>query len=308
MERDSAKSGNINIRPADQVSIFFLSLFASLTLLFHNSIESPVKLLLIYTGLLVVQIYLGKVSPSKGIGRFVYDIVFPVVMILTVFDTMTELVPGIRPHDIDHLLIRADYFIFRTYPTVYLERFFNPVLTDILQIGYSSYYFLPVILGVVLKLQGRDNEFDEGITFILLCFFLSYVGYILFPALGPRYAMEHLQSFPMKGNGVYEWISSLLNSIEGIKRDAFPSGHTGISLMVLHLTFRYEKRLLPIFIPLVTLLIIATVYCRYHYAVDVLGGVGLYILTLITGRFIINRWTKEEKDQTEPQPQVTQEG
>ncbi|RMG04172.1 MAG: phosphatase PAP2 family protein [Nitrospirae bacterium] len=306
MEKETGKKIDIHIRPADQVSIFFLSLFASLTLLFHNSIESPFKLLIIYTLLLAIQIYLGKISPSKGIGRFIYDIVFPVVMILTVFDTMTELVPGIRSHDIDHLLIRADYFIFRTYPTVWLERFFSPLLTDILQIGYSSYYFLPVFLGIVLKLQGKNKEFDEGITFILLCFFLSYVGYILFPALGPRYAMEHLQSFPMKGSGVYEWVSSILNSIEGIKRDAFPSGHTGISLMVLHLAFRYEKRLLPLFIPLVTLLIIATVYCRYHYAVDVLGGVGLYILTLITGRFIIRRWAKEE-DQTDLQPQEIKE-
>ncbi len=306
MEKETGKKIDIHIRPADQVSIFFLSLFASLTLLFHNSIESPFKLLIIYTLLLAIQIYLGKISPSKGIGRFIYDIVFPVVMILTVFDTMTELVPGIRSHDIDHLLIRADYFIFRTYPTVWLERFFSPLLTDILQIGYSSYYFLPVFLGIVLKLQGKNKEFDEGITFILLCFFLSYVGYILFPALGPRYAMEHLQSFPMKGSGVYEWVSSILNSIEGIKRDAFPSGHTGISLMVLHLTFRYEKRLLPLFIPLVALLIIATVYCRYHYAVDVLGGVGLYILTLITGRFIIKRWAKEE-DQTDLQPQEIKE-
>ncbi len=281
------------IRPADQVSIFFLSLFASLTLLFHRTIETPFRLLVIYGVLIAVQIYLGKLAPRKGVLKFIYDIGFPTIVIFVVFDTLTILVPGIRNHDIDYLLIRADYFLFRTYPTVWIERFYNPFLTDLFQIGYLSYYFLPIMLGATLKLQKRNDEFEEGLLFILLCFFLSYVGYILFPALGPRYTMEHLQSLPVQGNGLYEWTVSILNQIEGIKRDAFPSGHTGISLTVLHLTFRFEKRLLPLFIPLVLLLIIATVYCRYHYAVDVLGGIALYLLTILTGRFMMKKWATQ---------------
>ncbi len=286
-------STTATIRPADQVSIFFLSLFASLTLLFHRTVEAPFRLLVIYGVLIAVQIYLGKLAPRKGVLKFIYDIVFPTIVIFVVFDTLTILVPGIRSHDIDYLLIRADYFLFRTYPTVWMERFYNPFLTDLLQVGYLSYYFLPIILGATLKIQKRNAEFEEGLLFILLCFFLSYVGYILFPALGPRYTMEHLQSLPVQGNGLYEWTVSILNQIEGIKRDAFPSGHTGISLTVLHLTFRFEKRLLPLFIPLVLLLIIATVYCRYHYAVDVLGGIALYLLTIFTGRFMMKKWASQ---------------
>jgi len=279
------------IRPADQVSIFFLSLFGSLTLLFHRTIEAPFRLFVIYGALIAAQIYLGKLSPRKGILKFIYDIAFPTIMILTVFYTLTILVPGIRSHDIDYLLIRADYLLFGTYPTVWIERFYSPLFTDLFQSGYLSYYFLPIILGVTLKIQKRNAEFEEGLFFILLCFFLSYVGYILFPALGPRYAMDHLQSLPVQGNCLYEWTVSLLNQIEGIKRDAFPSGHTGISLTVLHLTFRFEKRLLPLFIPLVLLMIIATVYLRYHYVVDVLGGIALYLLTVFTGRFLMKKWT-----------------
>ena len=213
------------------------------------------------------------------------------IAVFLVFDTMTELIPGVNPKDIDYILIRADYWLLGGYPTVWLERVANPYLTEVLQLSYTSYYFLPIVLGVVLKIKKKDAEFDEGLAFILLCFYLSYVGYVLFPALGPRYTMNHLQSVPLQGVAVFEKIYGILNSIEGIKRDAFPSGHTAIALTVMHLAYRYERRLFYIYLPIVALLLFSTVYCRYHYVVDVLGGVALYMITMVSGRWLISRRT-----------------
>ncbi len=279
------------IRPADLTNLFFIGLFTLLTLFFYDSIESPDRLLIIYFSLMLLQILLIKLNPSGGLTGLFRDVIFPVISIFLVFDTMTELIPGINPHDIDYILIRMDFALFGTYPTVWLERFNSPVLTDILQISYTSYYFLPIILGVVLKLKGRNKEFDTGLFFILLCFYLSYVGYILFPALGPRYVIDHLQTKPLEGNALSEWIYNTLNRIEGIKRDAFPSGHTAITLTVLYMAYRYEKRVFWIFLPPAIMLIIATVYCRYHYVVDVIGGVILYVITLLLGNYILSKST-----------------
>ena len=279
------------IRPADLTNLFFIGLFTLLTLFFYDSIKSPDRLLIIYFSLMLIQVSLIKLNPSGGLTGLFRDVIFPVISIFLVFDTMTELIPGINPHDIDYILIRMDFALFGTYPTVWLERFNSPVPTDILQISYTSYYFLPIILGIVLKLKGRDKEFDTGLFFILLCFYLSYVGYILFPALGPRYVIDHLQTKPLEGNALSEWIYNTLNRIEGIKRDAFPSGHTAITLTVLHMAYRYEKRVLWIFLPPAIMLIIATVYCRYHYVVDVIGGVILYVITLILGNYILSKST-----------------
>jgi membrane-associated phospholipid phosphatase len=156
-------------------------------------------------------------------------------------------------------------------------------LTDILQIAYSTYYFLPILLGVVLKIKKREEEFQKSLFLILLCFYLSYIGYILFPALGPRYAIEHLHEKALEGFLFSENIQKILNLLEGIKRDAFPSGHTGIALLVLFLSLRYEKFLFWILLIPVILLIFATIYCRYHYAVDVIGGVFLTIVTIVIG-------------------------
>jgi membrane-associated phospholipid phosphatase len=189
----------------------------------------------------------------------------------------------INPQDIDYKLIRLDYLLFGVYPTVYLERFISPLLTDVLQVAYSTYYFLAVTLGVAVRLKGSDYEFNKTVFLILLCFYLSYVGYILFPALGPRYAMEHLQTVELDGFMFSKTIQEVLNMIEGVKRDAFPSGHTAIALTVLYLAFRYVRKLGWIWLTPVILLVVATVYCRYHYVVDVIGGIILTIVTLAAG-------------------------
>lgn len=275
------------IRPADAVTMIFLSLFALLTLTHYDSTASAGRLLLTYVSLLSIQVLFIKYPPERGVLKLAHDIAFPVTAVFLVFDTMTQLVPGVNPRDIDYLLIRADYWLLGGYPTVWLERIVNPLLTEVLQLAYTSYYFLPVVLGVVLKTKKRDREFDESLTYILLCFYLSYVGYVLFPALGPRYTMNHLQSVPLEGAFLFEKIYGILNSIEGIKRDAFPSGHTAVTLVVLHLAFRHEKRLFCIYLPVTALLLLATVYCRYHYVVDVLGGVALYLVTMAAGRVLM---------------------
>jgi membrane-associated phospholipid phosphatase len=203
--------------------------------------------------------------------------------VLIIFDSLGLIVHNVNQQDIDYFLIRLDYLLFGDYPTIYMEKIINPFLTDLLQIAYSTYYFLPLLLGIVLKKRKKEEAFQISLFLILLCFYLSYIGYILFPALGPRYTIEHLQSSELKGFLVSAHVQNILNLLEGVKRDAFPSGHTGIALMVLFLAYRFERVLFWIILLPVILLIFATVYCRYHYVVDVFGGIFLTVVTVIIG-------------------------
>ena len=217
------------------------------------------------------------------------DIVFPVISVLVIFDSLEGIVHNINPRDIDYILIRLDYFIFNAYPGLIIEGIENPFLTEILQIAYTSYYLLPITLGVLLKIKGDAEGFDRTLFLILLCFYLSYVGYLLFPALGPRYTMSHLYSGELEGLFLFEPIHQILNHLEGIKRDAFPSGHTAIALTVLVLAYRYHRRFFYVTLPVVLLLIFSTVYCRYHYVVDVMGGILLTFVTILIGNRIYDK-------------------
>lgn len=282
-----------SLKPADSLTILFLMLLIILSLVFYKRIPYVHTLVFTYTLLLLVHMVIIKnhnaFTKSRPLDA-VRGIVFPVICVLTIFDSLEWLIHYINPKDIDPVLIRLDYLFFNAYPTVMMESLHSPVLTDILQIAYTTYYLLPVSLGLILKLNRRDREFDRTLFLILLCFYLSYIGYILFPAIGPRYTINHLQSSDLKGLFVAESIQGLLNDLEGIKRDAFPSGHTAIALVVSGLAFRYHKGFFYITLPVITLLVFSTVYCRYHYVVDVLGGIILALITFLIGERYYEYW------------------
>ncbi len=265
-----------NIKPVDIVSIVFIGLLASLTAVFHLNIPHWHWLLLRYV-LLIITLsatawYVGTSHTWRPAGYL--HIFLPVLIVPVVFDSLGDLIPWIRPHLMDDILIKIDHAIFGVHPTVWLERFVHPVVTVILQIAYITYYPMAIVLGIVLVSKGRMKEFDEAVFGIILCFYLSYIGYILVPALGPRFALAHAQTRGLDAGAFVLAIQDTLNALENTKTDAFPSGHTAIALMTLYYAWKFnEKTLTILLVPTVSLLIISTVYLRYHYVIDVIAGV-----------------------------------
>ncbi len=281
-------------RPADTATIAFLIFLAVLTVMFYKTLPKATFLITIYSILIITQIFLIRFKNNGRFFRIFYDLIFPIICVLVIFDSLEWLVHYINPEDIDPVLIRFDYLIFRNHPTVILERIMNPFLTDILQIAYSTYYFIPISFGVVLWLNNEREAFNKTLFMILFCFYLSYLGYILFPALGPRFTLNHLQTTELQGFLIAEPIQNLLNRLEGIKRDAFPSGHTAITVIVLYLAYTYKRGFFWICLPMVTSLIFSTVYCRYHYVVDIIAGLGLTLLTIFLGEWYYAWWKKRD--------------
>lgn len=283
---------NFKFRPADIITIIFISLLLVITIGFNSKIPNRLLLTPIYSALLIAQFILIKVKDKTRLLRIMYDLIFPVISVLVLFDSLGWVVHYINPVDIDPLLIKLDFMLFGNHPTVMLEAVMDPVLTDILQLAYSSYYFLPVTLGIALLKNNQREEFSRSLFLILFCFYLSYIGYIIWPALGPRFTLDHLQMQKLQGFLIAEPIQQLLNRLEGIKRDAFPSGHTGIALTVLYLAYKFKKRLFLIFLPMVSALIFSAVYCRYHYVVDIIAGFGLTGVTIFFGERYYSWWEK----------------
>lgn len=54
---------------------------------------------------------------------------------------------------------------------------------------------------------------------------------------------------------------------------AFPSSHVVIAIATVFFAFRYLRPIRWPHLAVVILLCLSTVYCRYHYAVDVVAGV-----------------------------------
>jgi membrane-associated phospholipid phosphatase len=151
---------------------------------------------------------------------------------------------------------------------------------------------LALVFILVLYNQEQKPGLYESIFVFVLGYYLSYIGYLLFPAIGPRFTMAQLYTVPLDGGVITDFLRDSLNNLEHNKRDCMPSGHTQIALITLGLAFRHSRKLFYIYLPMVLGLILATVYLRYHYVVDVLAGALLAAICLALGPWLFRWWEK----------------
>ena len=172
-----------------------------------------------------------------------------------------------------------------------------------MQIVYSSFYFLLILLGANLIFEKKIIQLNYTTFIIVYGFFLSYIGYFLFPAIGPRFTIHNFEDINLELPGIWltnflrEFVNSgesipagTLNPSAVVQRDAFPSGHTQMTLLTIYLALKYKIKTRYFLTIAGTLLIFATVYLRYHYVVDLIGGLIFMIFTLWSGKKIYYYW------------------
>jgi len=270
--------------------LFVLGLML-VTILSFEKIPAWSMQLLYYSVLLgiLVIITLWYYGKEGKVSAFFY-LFSPILFIISIYQSLGNLIQYLRA-DIDSYLMQIDYALLGVYPAVWMERWIVPWLTDLMSIAYLSYYFIPVTLVGILYRRNRTEELRVSLSVLALSYYVSFAGYILFPAIGPRFTMTHLQSVPLEGSFVTDFVRDVLNALEHNKRDCMPSGHTQIALTVLFLSARYHRTLFYLLIPVITGLILSTIYLRYHYVVDLFAGAALAVVCFWLGPRFHRWWT-----------------
>jgi membrane-associated phospholipid phosphatase len=253
-------------------------------------------------GIIVISYALSR--HSNKILRMIHDW-YPVPTIFFMFKEVHVVLQALARSDWDDLLIAIDHAVFQLHPTQWLQQFSFPLLTELLQVAYTSYYFIMLTVGIEVFLRYDREKFSYVLFTIVYGFFLSYIGYIIFPAVGPRFTLHdfHALDTELPGLVLTTPIRDVLNAGESIpkgavnalalaQRDAFPSGHTQMALISLYLAHQYNLRSRHVLYVLGTLLIISTVYLRYHYVVDVAGGAVFMLFTIWTAPKLVAWWNK----------------
>lgn len=284
------------VSPIHGLTFFFLLGLILVTLIFKGNLPLWSSLLLRYFMLMALLFVLKLLSDRKGGKGILFNDFSPLIFVILIYESLGDLIHYLKP-DIDAKLIEIDLFLFGVHPTVWMERWIVSWFTDIMSLAYVSYYFLPVTLVVVLYLKNRRLEFNESIFVLTFGYYASFIGYILFPAIGPRYALASFHSVPLEGTWITDFVRDTLNALEHNKRDCMPSGHTQLVLMVLYLSYRYERFLAYLFLPIICALILSTVYLRYHYVIDLFAGAAFAIGCLIIAPRWYRRWNPKASDE-----------
>jgi membrane-associated phospholipid phosphatase len=302
----------LNLNPTDLLIVVYSLYLSLVNIIFFDKVEEW-YLLVSFNAFLIFFVftiaYLDKNKSHFLIMQLHYWYIVPLILII--FKQLYFMVKPIRNVDYDHVLIEIDRWMFGFDPTVELYKIANPYLTELLQIVYGLFFFLPIILAVDLMINKRIGNVKYEAFIILFGFLLSYIGYILVPAIGPRFTLHdfYLKEVELPGLFLTEFLREIVNSgesipggtidaIDKVQRDVFPSGHTQMTLLTMYLAVKFKTKTKNFFLVVGTLLIFATVYLRYHYVIDLIAGFFFMVFTLWSGYHLYNWWmnkTGEEK-------------
>ncbi len=299
------------LHSADLLIIAYGILLSILNVFFYSRIPNWWVLVLINIAV-SIAICLLAVARSRydlKLLEYIHDWYAAPLVFLTYKELYFIISPLHAGRNYDDVLIAADRWLFGVDPTRWLMQFSHPVFTEILQFAYTIFYLLFLWAGYELYRRKNRAVFHFYMFTCIYGFYLSYLGYFTLPAVGPRFTLHdfgmtdlelpglwltpHLRWFVNYGESVPMGVSNAIAQAAA-QRDVFPSGHTMMMLVLMTLSVRYRLHSRYFMIVNGSLLIIATVYQRYHYVVDLFGGVIFFLFCIYTApslyRFTLHRF------------------
>jgi membrane-associated phospholipid phosphatase len=258
------------MRPSERLTSGFLVALAAGALLARP--PSPATALEAFA-LAAATVLLARAAAGPAPGALLRDF-FPVVTVVAVFMLLEPVIVGLNPRRYDAFFEALDARWFPALVPAWRNAFGRgPAFTDLTYVAYVSYYALPIVAAALARRRGAA-AFEGAVLAILLAFYASFAGYLLFPTSGPRLSPAEEDRL-LGGGAVADAVRAFLHVAERTRLDAFPSGHTAVALVAAAAGARLSPRAAPALLAWAGAIVFSTVYIHVHYVADVVAGVVL---------------------------------
>ncbi len=192
--------------------------------------------------------------------------------------------------------------LFQGHPSIYLsERFDWVPLSEYLHFCYFAYVLLFPLVGGYWYARKRMRAFRELLFLLCATLTISFLFFLLFPVDSPFYLSDP-PGEPLRGHFFYDLVH-FISGRGGARGGAFPSSHVSVATVIWLVAWRHQRRIAWLLTPIVGGLILATVYGRFHYVLDVFAGLGLAILIVATYSVIDEGPNGPESMEAKSEPQ-----
>lgn len=221
----------------------------------------------------------GRLLPGSFAPALIYRLgVYGVVQISYFF--FRELLPLVNPRSLDAELHGLGVRLFGAEPALALDRVVTPVTTEWFAFYYFGYFFVLATHVVPIVFLAKDKRLLGEFTFgLIFMFSLGHTLYMLVPGYGPYRAVagEFQHALP---NGM--WLNVVMEAVAegGAQKDIFPSLHTCAPTFIALYSFRHRalapyRYTWPLVLFFAANIIVATMFLRWHWLLDVIAGLGL---------------------------------
>ena len=291
------------------VALAYLAISSALIAVFAENLGHPVKLIGVQALVAAMILVLCRVE-AGSVGREGWDRKkgrgahrnvcatstqrfwhfwrhwYPHLFFLFCFEELAKLVHLVTPGWKDAKLIAADYLLTGVHPTVWLEQFATPGRNDFMQFAYLTYFTYLLVVGGILYYRRDSRGYWSVMTYSAAGYAIGYVIAIFFPIESPWFSMAGVWHGPLQG-GPFTAAINFIEHFGRVRGAAFPSEHVAGSIAALWGAWRHRRWLFWVIAPLVTCMCVSTVWGRYHYVVDVFGGMVTGTLGYVIGNWIM---------------------
>lgn len=213
-----------------------------------------------------------------------------------------EFLPLVNPGSLDHELHVLGLHLFGAEPALRLDAVVTPTTTEWFSFFYFGYFFVLATHVLPMIFTNKDRRVLGEFTFgLMVVFCVGHTTYMLVPGYGPLRAIasEFQHRLP---SGL--WLNVVMDTVAegGALKDIFPSLHTAAPTFIMLFSFR--NRALPpyrytwwIVAFFVVNIIVATMFLRWHWIVDVVAGLALAVtaqaLGVVVTRFELERRARD---------------
>lgn len=191
---------------------------------------------------------------------FLYPLLIPLYAEL---ETLNRLVSGTF---YDAPVQELEMALFASSPALWLSQQlpYRP-LSEWLHLTYLLYYILLPVLVLRLPPKQAEEATFTGLATLFSCFLIQ----VFLPVQGPRPLYPDIAP---SCQGFFWSLTHAVSRTGAVDGAAFPSGHVAFSTAALLAAWRYDRKMFWLYLPVTLSIAVATVYGRFHYAVDVLAG------------------------------------
>jgi hypothetical protein len=293
VEREASRLERTPLQATDAIILATLALFTVLTLGFCRRIEGwgwlVLKNLAVGVAYVVLQQTAGRVQ-SKPL-KFALRLLPVTLTYGYLFLAVDKLQLLLHGRFLDDVVLRLEAAVFGGQPTLWLEQFTKPAITEWMMFAYIFYFPMYPILCAVIYFRNGEAAMEDCFFSLGLTNILCDLGFILFPVAGPTAAMGDRYTVPLHGylfTGLGEWVRTSLQFPGG----SIPSPHCAAATVMWAMSYRYHRPVFWLLLPVVLSLYVSTFYGRYHYVSDAVLGIATALAAVKMAPPLTRAWRR----------------
>jgi membrane-associated phospholipid phosphatase len=295
----------------DYATQAYLALVGLLILLFHNATVPawPWLFTAHMAGLVVVHLLIQAQARWQRAAVLDFLRHFYPVILYTAFFIETGSLNRMFYHDyLDPVVAQWEQTLFSCQPSVlFMQKLPYLAVSELFYASYFSYYVMIFGVGLALFLRSR-RQFFHYVSVVSFLFYVCYTIYIFLPVIGSRIFFRQVEGYtPPPATqqlaitdaypeavqaGVFFRLMKWVYRVFEAPGAALPSSHVAVALCTVFFSFLYLRRIRYAHLAVAILLCLATIYCRYHYAIDVLAGLVTAAVVIPIGNWLYLKFSR----------------